>query len=84
MRDVQPTDADLITLAGRFYRHDGAREKVIREQFGLSWTRFWQLVNDVLDSPARIGALPPGLWPIVNRLDEQRLRGQRQKRARAS
>ncbi|MCW2495705.1 DUF3263 domain-containing protein [Jatrophihabitans sp.] len=67
-----PTDTELVTLAGRRYRREGARDKAIRDQFSLTATRFWQLVVAVLDSPTRIGALPPELWPVVKRLDERR------------
>lgn len=73
------TDADLVAFAGLRYQHAGAQEAAIRREFDLSATRFWQLVNGVLDSPARIAALPPELWPVVKRLDEQRLRQQAQR-----
>ncbi|MCW2496062.1 DUF3263 domain-containing protein [Jatrophihabitans sp.] len=74
MEHDHPTDAELITYAGRFYRRPGAREQAVRAELRLSATRFWQLVIAVLDSPGRIAALPQDLWPVVKRLDEERLR----------
>jgi len=73
MTDVQPTDADLIGFAARRYRYGGQQLAAMRRELDLNSTQFWQQVNQILDSPARIGALPQTLWPIVKRLDEQRL-----------
>lgn len=77
-----PHDADLIAFAGRRYNAAGAQVAAIRREFDLTDVRFWQLVNAVLDDPARIGALPPELWPVVKRLDEQRLRARGQRSPR--
>lgn len=84
MNEVEPTDAELIRAAAAFYKLDGSIDREVREKFGIGWARFFQMVCAVLDSPERIGALPPRLWPAVNRLDDLRLRGSQQKRALAS
>lgn len=81
MQDV-PTDEALIGFAARRYHHAGAQDAAIRREFDLTATRFWQQVNAVLDSPARIAALPAHLWPVVKRLSVQRDRQQAQRRPR--
>lgn len=45
------TEADMLTLAGQQFRYAGARETAIREQFGVSETRYWQMVDRLLDRP---------------------------------
>lgn len=54
----------MLDLAGRPYAYEGVREQHIREQFDMSATRFWQLVNALLDEPEAL-AYAPG---VVNRL----------------
>lgn len=70
---VQPSDADVIAFAARRYQYGGQQLAAMRRELDVTATRFWQIVNSILDSPARIAALPQQLWPIVKRLDEQRL-----------
>nr|WP_244320598.1 DUF3263 domain-containing protein [Streptomyces melanosporofaciens] len=42
-------DRDIIGLAARSFRTPGARDRVIREELGLSPTRYFQLLNGLLD-----------------------------------
>jgi hypothetical protein len=76
------TDADLITFAARRYQYGGQQLAAMRRELDLNATQFWQQVNQTLDDPVRIAALPPALWPIVKRLDEQRLAHQAQRAPR--
>lgn len=66
-----PTDVQLMEHAARFYRQPGARTAAIRDELGLTNTRFWQLVLGVLADPARISALPPALGVAAKRLKER-------------
>lgn len=54
------TDRDraILILEGRFYRYAGVKEQVIRDQFGISATRYYQLLNGLLDNPEALAAAP--------------------------
>lgn len=61
----------MLEFAGRFYRQPGHQADAIRAEFGLSVTRFWQLVNQLVDTRAALAHDPQ----LVRRL--QRIRAQR-------
>ena len=42
----------ILTLAGAFYRGEGARESHMWQRFDLSPARFWQSVNRLCDMEA--------------------------------
>jgi hypothetical protein len=64
------SDLDLRILAfeNRWWKHAGAREQAIRDEFGLSSTRYHQLLNTLIDSPAARERDPL----LVGRLTRQR------------
>lgn len=66
MQDV--TDEDLIRFTMRFYRQAGAKDRAIRDEFGLSNTKFWQRVLQISADDARVAALPADLRVQVKRL----------------
>ncbi len=41
----------MLTFERKWWRHAGSKEQAIREQFELSATRYYQLLNRLLDSP---------------------------------
>ncbi|MDF2443668.1 MAG: hypothetical protein JWR01_1871 [Subtercola sp.] len=47
-------DQRILEFERTWYTHAGAKEQAIREQFGLSAARYYQLVNALLDSPAAL------------------------------
>ncbi|MGA5167668.1 DUF3263 domain-containing protein [Streptomyces lavendulocolor] len=70
------TDRDRAVLAVErlSWPGPGAKERAIREQLGLSPTRYYQLLNALLDDPAALAHDPV----TVNRL--RRLRASREAR----
>jgi len=70
-------DRDLLFFERHWWRHAGAKEQAIRERFAMSATRYYQLLNVLLDRPEALVADPM----LVKRL--RRLRSARQK-ARAA
>ena len=70
-------DRELLAFERNWWRHAGAKEQSIRERFGMSATRYYQLLNVLLDRPEALVADPM----LVKRL--RRLRSSRQK-ARAA
>ncbi len=63
----------MLAFEGRWWRHAGAKEEAIRAEFGLSATRYYQVLNSVIDSPAALAYDPM----LVRRL--QRMRAARLK-----
>lgn len=72
------TDRDRAVLAfeRQWWRHAGAKEQAIRERFGISATRYYQVLNALLDRPEAVEYEPQ----TVNRL--RRLRAARQRARR--
>ncbi|GLY74571.1 DUF3263 domain-containing protein [Actinoallomurus iriomotensis] len=74
------TDRDLKILAfeRQWWQHAGAKEQAIREHFGMSSTRYYQLLGGLLDRPEALEHDPM----LVKRLRRQRSQRQRQRAAR--
>ena len=47
-------DAAILDFERQWWRHAGAKEEAIREVFGLSAARYYQVLNAVIDSPAAV------------------------------
>ncbi|MEU8481509.1 DUF3263 domain-containing protein [Streptomyces hygroscopicus] len=47
--DLSERDRAIINLAARGFRSPGARDRAIREQLGLTPTRYFQLLNGLLN-----------------------------------
>ena len=69
------TELQLQVLAfeRNWWRQPGAKEQAILDTLGISPTRYYQLLNELIDSPEAL-ASDPGL---VTRLRRQRARRQR-------
>jgi Protein of unknown function (DUF3263) len=61
----------ILAFERQGWRHAGAKEQAIRDRFDLSATRYYQLLNALLDNPAALAHDPV----LVGRL--RRLRGSR-------
>lgn len=64
----------LFERAHPIDRGRGAKEHQVLDVLGLSWTRYWQVLNALIDSAAALAADPA----TITRL--RRLRGQRRGR----
>jgi hypothetical protein len=69
--DLGDRDVAILAFERTWWRHAGAKEEAIREEFGLSAARYYQLLGALLDSPAALAHDPM----LVKRL--QRLRDSR-------
>jgi hypothetical protein len=65
----------ILAFERRWWKHAGAKEQAIRDTFGLSATRYYQVLNGLLDDPAALERDPV----LVGRL--RRLRASRARRA---
>ncbi|MEE3849900.1 DUF3263 domain-containing protein [Gordonia sp. LSe1-13] len=68
---------DILSFERQWWKYAGAKEEAIKELFGLSATRYYQVLNALVDRPEALAADPM----LVKRL--RRLRASRQK-ARAA
>jgi hypothetical protein len=44
-------DQQILAFEGQWWRQAGAKEQAIRDTFGVSTTRYYQLLNALLDDP---------------------------------
>ncbi|GGU67419.1 hypothetical protein GCM10010211_35870 [Streptomyces albospinus] len=63
-RGLSSRDEAVLAVERRSWSGPGAKERAIREQLGISPTRYYQLLNALLDDPRAL-AHDPG---TVNRL----------------
>jgi Protein of unknown function (DUF3263) len=75
--ELSPREAEILDFERQWWRLAGAKEQAVADRFGLSSTRYYQLLNGLIDRPAALRADPM----LVKRL--QRLRFQRE-RARSA
>lgn len=69
---------ELLAFERQWWKHPGAKEKAIRELFDMSASRYYQLLNAVVDKPAALRADPM----LVKRLRKVRASRQRARDAR--
>ena len=70
-------EREILSFERQWWKYAGAKEEAIKELFGLSATRYYQVLNGLVDRPEALAADPM----LVKRL--RRLRASRQK-ARAA
>lgn len=61
-------DLAVLALERRGWPGPGAKERAVREELGISPTRYYQLLNALLDDPAALAHDPV----TVNRLRRRR------------
>jgi hypothetical protein len=64
----------ILAFEHKWWRHAGSKEQAIRDVFDLSSTRYYQLLNALIDNPAAIEA-EPVLVARLRRLRATRSRG---------
>ncbi|GAB3856821.1 DUF3263 domain-containing protein [Micromonospora andamanensis] len=69
-------EREMLAFERQWWRHAGAKEQAIRDRFGLSATRYYQLLNALLDNPAALAADPVLVGRLV-RLRASRARNRR-------
>jgi hypothetical protein len=66
----------ILAFEARWWKHAGAKEQAIRDTFALSSTRYYQLLNALLDNPAAMEQ-DPVLVGRLRRLRSTRARTRR-------
>src|SRR5215813_7386786 len=78
MSALSARDRDLLAFERQWWKYAGAKEQAIRELFDMSATRYYQLLNALIDTPAALAADPM----LVKRLRRMRQSRQRARSAR--
>ena len=76
-RELDRREREILAFEGQWWKYAGAKEQAVRELFDMSATRYYQVLNNLIDSRAALDADPM----LIKRL--RRLRSSRQ-RARAA
>lgn len=71
-------DRDILEFERQWWKYAGAKEQAVREQFDMSSTRYYQVLNALIDKPEALEADPL----LVRRLRRLRASRQRQRSAR--
>ena len=71
-------DREILGFERHWWRYAGAKEQAIRELFDMSSTRYYQVLNALIDTPQALAADPM----LVKRLRRLRASRQRQRSAR--
>jgi hypothetical protein len=71
-------DREILAFERQWWKYAGAKEQAIRELFDMSATRYYQVLNALIDTPAALAADPM----LVKRLRRLRASRQRQRSAR--
>jgi hypothetical protein len=66
----------VLDFERRRWKHAGAKEQAIRDTFDLSATRYYQILNALLDEPAAL-AYAPALVGRLRRIRDARRRARR-------
>lgn len=65
--ELDAREREILAFERRWWRQAGAKEQAIRDTFGLSPTRYYQLLNRLLDRPEAL-AYDPVLVARLRRL----------------
>jgi len=69
-------ELEILAFESKWWKHAGSKEQAIRDTFGLSSTRYYQLLNGLLDNPAALEK-DPVLIGRLRRLRSTRARTRR-------
>ena len=68
-------EREMLAFERQWWRYAGAKEEAIRERFGMSATRYYQVLNALVDRPVALAVDPL----LVRRLRRMRAARQRQR-----
>ena len=71
-------DTEILDFERQWWKYAGAKEAAVREKFDMSSTRYYQVLNALIDRPEALEADPL----LVRRLRRLRATRQRQRSAR--
>ena len=78
MEALTQRDIDVLDFERSWWKHAGVKEQAIKERFEMSATKYYQVLNELLENPAAMEYDPI----LVKRLKRLRVYRQRQRVAR--
>jgi Protein of unknown function (DUF3263) len=78
MAELSERDAQILAFEARSWRHPGAKEQAIHDVLNLAPTRYYQILNELIDTPEALRSDPV----LIKRLRRQRSRRQRMRSPR--
>lgn len=78
MAELTEQEIQMLDFERSWWKHAGVKEQAIKERFEMSATRYYQLLNELLENPAALEHDPI----LVKRLKRLRTYRQRQRVAR--
>jgi hypothetical protein len=76
--ELSDRDREIIAFERQWWKYAGAKEQAILELFDMSATRYYQVLNALIDNPAALEADPM----LIKRLNRLRATRQRARSAR--
>ena len=76
--ELSDRDREIIAFERQWWKCAGAKEQAIRELFDMNATRYYQVLNALIDNPAALEADPM----LIKRLHRLRATRQRARSAR--
>jgi hypothetical protein len=76
--ELSERDRHILAFERQWWKYAGAKEQAVRDLFDMSATRYYQVLNALLDRPEALAADPM----LVKRLRRMRAQRQRQRSAR--
>jgi hypothetical protein len=78
VQELGSRDREILAFERQWWKYAGAKEQAIRELFDMSATRYYQVLNALIDDPAALAVDPM----LVKRLRRLRTSRQRARSAR--
>ncbi len=78
MEQLDEREQAVLDFERSWWKHAGVKEQAIKERFDMSATRYYQLLNELLEKPGAMSYDPI----LVKRLKRLRVYRQRQRVAR--
>ena len=76
--ELSERDRAILAFERQWWKYAGAKEQAVRDLFGMSATRYYQVLNALIDTPEALAADPM----LVKRLRRVRASRQRARSAR--
>jgi len=76
--ELSDRDREVIAFERQWWKYAGAKEQAVRDLFDMSATRYYQVLNALIDNPAALEADPM----LIKRLHRLRASRQRARSAR--
>ncbi len=78
VNELGERDAEILAFERQWWKYAGAKEQAVRDKFSMSATRYYQLLNALIDRPEALAHDPL----LVKRLRRLRATRQRNRSAR--